>query len=319
MFFKKPKYWDKKRTSLLSILLLPFTVIIILSNVLKNLNNNSNKKSEKIFSLCVGNIYLGGTGKTPTTIKIYNLLKKINKSVVTAKKFNSSHLDEIKLLKNNTEFIADTSRKKIIKKATEKKFEVVVFDDGLQDRGIYYDLKAVCFDSKTWIGNGHLIPSGPLREKFNNLKKYELVFIKNVTKSENTNKIRMIKKVNSKIKVFNSYYKITNIRNFNRNNKYLIYSGIGHSDGFKDLLKIYKFKVTDHIIFPDHYFYKKDDFLKIFKTAKKLKAKIITTEKDYIKVPEVFRDKINVIKIDLIIKNQKKLIQFLKYKINEKN
>ena len=75
MNFKKPKFWDYKNPSLLSYLLLPLTIFIEINNLFLKLNKNKNKN--KIKSVCVGNIYVGGTGKTPTTIKIYKILKKL--------------------------------------------------------------------------------------------------------------------------------------------------------------------------------------------------------------------------------------------------
>ena len=59
---------------------------------------------------------------------------------------------------------------KILDKAKEKGFDLVIFDDGLQEKKIDYDIKFVCFDIKKWIGNGCLIPSGPLREKIKSIK-----------------------------------------------------------------------------------------------------------------------------------------------------
>ena len=126
--------------------------------------------------ICVGNIYLGGTGKTPTTLKLYQLLKDINYKVVNAKKYYFDQKDEYVLLKNKSNVISLRNRDEIIKHAIEKNYELVIFDDGLQEKKIDYDLKFVCFDSKNWIGNGLLIPSGPLREEINSLRKYDGVF-----------------------------------------------------------------------------------------------------------------------------------------------
>ena len=64
-----------------------------------------------------------------------------------------------------------------MKNAEEKKFEIAILDDGLQDKSIEYDLKIVCFNNINWIGNGLTIPAGPLRENIKNLKNYEHVFI----------------------------------------------------------------------------------------------------------------------------------------------
>ena len=85
MQFKKPLFWDYKKPNLISNILLPLTIPIEINNFL--LNKKINKRSDKVKTLCIGNIYLGGTGKTPTTISLYNILKKLNKNISTAKKF----------------------------------------------------------------------------------------------------------------------------------------------------------------------------------------------------------------------------------------
>tara|TARA_B100001057_G_scaffold327173_1_gene327448 strand:+ start:4779 stop:5732 length:954 start_codon:yes stop_codon:yes gene_type:complete len=317
MLFKKPNFWDQKKLSFFSILLLPFTIPIRLNNILKD--KSSKFSSNRIISLCVGNIYLGGTGKTPTTIKLYEIIKNINsKSIVTAKKSNIDHYDEINLLKSKTNFITAPSRKEILLKAIKRKTKVIIFDDGLQDKNIDYNLKIVCFDADRWIGNGQLIPSGPLREKIESLKKFDLVFIKNEN-FKNLQFNKTIKKINPSINIFYSKYKITNLNRFNLNKKYLIFSGVGDPTNFEKILKKKNFKIIKHLIFPDHYGYKKSDFLNIINKAIELNCKIITTEKDYMKVPKSFKNKINFIKINLIIKNQNKLTNILKSIINDKS
>ena len=68
MNLKKPSFWDLPKPNFLSYLLIPFSLPIILRNFLfKFIKKN---KSSNIKTICVGNIYLGGTGKTPLTIKI---------------------------------------------------------------------------------------------------------------------------------------------------------------------------------------------------------------------------------------------------------
>ena len=314
MIVKKPIFWDNNKPSLISFLLLPLTIPIRLSNFL--LKYSSKLKPQKIISICVGNIYLGGTGKTPTTIKLFEILNKLKKKAVTAKKFYKSHNDEVALLEKKTEFLTGKNRSEIINKAIKKNKEIIIFDDGLQDRNIDYNLKFVCFDSLNWIGNGHLLPSGPLREKLSSLKRFDAVFIKNIEK-KNYKIINIIKKINPKIKIFNSKYKINNLNKFNLNKKFIAFSGIGNPNNFKKLLEKHKFKIIDHINFPDHYKYNKSDISKIIKKATKLKAKIITTEKDYVKIPMVLHRKINFLDVDLMVDNKKELINFLELRINE--
>jgi len=313
MYLKKPSFWDKQ-ISILSYLLLPFTIFVTVNNFL-----NSKKKkylSKKLKTICVGNIYVGGTGKTPTTIKLYDLIKKI-KNTSTAKKYYLNQQDEEILLKRETKFLTASSRKSILKLAEKKNIEVLIFDDGLQDNQIDYNFKFVCFDGDLGIGNGLLLPAGPLRETINSIKKYDVVFIK---KGNNLNNlIKLIKKHNKKIKIFITDYKISKFSKFNRSKKYLIYSGIGNPHGFAKILKQNKVKIIDKIIFPDHHSYSNQDFNFILNKAKQNNAEIITTEKDYVKVPKELQKKIKFLKVNLIIHNEKKLIKFLKLNLNDKN
>jgi len=312
MIFKKPLFWDSKKQGIFSIILFPFTILTNINNFLLSISNK--KINNKIFSICVGNIYVGGTGKTPLAIKLYQILNKNHKGVVVGKKFYSSHTDEINLLKKKVNTLIKNKRSLIIQEAIKKNKKIIIFDDGLQDKALKYDLNFVCFDTLNWIGNGNLIPAGPLREKINSLKKFDAVFLKNISKPNNKI-IKIIKKINPKIKIFNTRYKILNFNNFSLKDKYLIFSGIGNPDSFFEILKINKFLIKDQFIFPDHYSYTEKDFLNIIETSKKLNTKIITTEKDFIKIPKRYQKKIKCLKVDLDINNQKKLINFINEKI----
>ena len=309
MKFKKPKFWDKKKPNLISIALLPFTLPVILNNFF--LNFKSKKKLNKIKTICIGNIYLGGTGKTPTTIKLYEILKKLNFNVVTAKKFYISQLDEIDILQKKTNFISSTKRKEIILKAEKNKNNIVLFDDGLQDRSISYDLNFVCFDADNFIGNGNLIPSGPLREKLNSLIKYDGVFFK-IDEGFPEDQIELVKKFNPNISIFETKYEIKNLSEFDLSSNYLIISGIGNPDSFKKILLKKNFKIIEEKVFPDHYEYTKKDLENIEDHAKKLNAKIITTEKDFVKLAKFDSNNIKFIELDLNVKNEESLINFLK-------
>ena len=316
MKFKKPKFWDLKKPNLLSYVLFPFTVLVRINNFF--LNNKRLFKSDKVKSLCIGNIYVGGTGKTPTVIKIYEMLDSLNYNVATAKKFYLSQKDEQIILNNKTKLITGKTRKKIIEKAEINEVKIVIFDDGLQDKDLDYDLKAVCFDSEKWIGNGHLLPSGPLRENLDSLKKYNMVFLKqNYSKLDEI--INLIKYYNPSITIFITEYKFKNLNKFNISDNYLIFSGIGNHDIFKKSILRENFKIVDEIIFPDHYEYSDNEIDNIISKAEKLNAKILTTEKDFVKIPEKYKKKINFIEIDLKIEDEDKLINFLKRKLNEKH
>jgi len=308
MKLKKPSFWDLTKPNFLSYLLIPFSLPIILRNFLFHFLKK--KKSSDIKTICVGNIYLGGTGKTPLTIKISQILKQEGIKVATIKKNYLNQKDEQLLLKQKTSLIIADSRKDAISQGIKEKYDILVFDDGLQETKIDFDIKLVCFKSKIWIGNGQLIPAGPMREKISSLKRFDAVFLNG--SSGNFEKIeKQIKNINLDIKIFKTFYKILNIQTFNLESKYLIFSGIGDPSSFRDILVKNKFNVTREMVFPDHYEYSLNDLKKIRNIAKNEKLKIITTEKDFMKIPQEFKKEINFLTIDLIIQNERELIKLL--------
>ena len=302
MILKKPKFWDLKKSNFLAYLLYPLTIFVKVSNIISSFVPK--KKFTEIKTICVGNLYVGGTGKTPITLILYNLLKKMDINSVTAKKFYNNQIDE----------------QQFLKKAIEMKSDMIIFDDGLQEKWIDYDIKFACFDSEKWIGNGHLIPSGPLREKIDNLKNYHGLFLKTVNEDANLDYIyKQIESINPKIEVFESSVEIRNIDKFDIDKNYVIFSGIGNPDSFRKLLLKNKFNIIEEIIFPDHYNYQDRDISKILIKASSKNAGVITTEKDFNKISQNFKDTINFLEIEMKIKDENKLIQFLKTKINEIN
>ena len=110
-----------------------------------------------------------------------------------------------------------------------------------------------------------------------------------------------------------------NTGKFDINKSYIIFSGIGDPDSFRKLLLKNKFKIIEEIIFPDHYNYKDKDILDILDKASDSNSGIITTEKDYKRISQNLKDNINFLEIDIKIKDEDKLIQFLQTKINEIN
>ena len=310
MKLKKPKFWDYQKPNLLSYFLLPLTLPIIINNFFLNLKKDIEKNS-KPKKICVGNIYIGGTAKTPLTIKIYQILNNLNVKTATIKKFYRNHYDEQKMLSEKTNLYCEKTRISALNKVIEDNVDVVIFDDGLQDKKINYNLKIVCFDSVKWIGNGFLIPAGPLREKINSVSKYDLAFLNGDEKHNSAFKL-LLKKYNTNIKIFESKYKAINIKQFNINDKYIIFSGIGNPENFKQTLVDNNIKITKEIIFPDHHNYTQKDIDHIRSEATKNNSKILTTEKDYMKIKSYKNDDIKHLKIELDIKNEDKLINYLK-------
>ena len=309
MNFKKPKFWDYKKPSFISYFLLPISFLLRLLNSLKSKISYATKFSE-IKIICVGNIYLGGTGKTSLSLKINDILKNKKIKSCFIKKHYKDQIDEQKILENSGKLIKATKREIAIKHAISEGYEVAILDDGLQDLSINYDLCFVCFNNINWIGNGLTIPSGPLRENINNLKKYKHVFLNgNLENLENIKKD--ILKINSEINIYIGKYIPENIKEFNMKDRYLAFSGIGNHKTFVSMLKSYDLNIVKDIEFPDHYKYSKNDIEKIISDSKNLECKIITTEKDFLRLQPKNYNEINFIKSKLEIQNEVEFLQSL--------
>ena len=305
MNLKKPKFWDSKKPNVIAYILFPLAFLIqfFISNSKKN-----NLKKFKIKTICVGNIYVGGTGKTSLSIKLNQLLMKEKIKSCFIKKFYNNQVDEQKLLKSKGKLFVSHKRIEAIKQAESENYDIAILDDGLQDNTIKYDLSFVCFNNINWIGNGMTIPSGPLREKVEKLKKYHHIFLNGNLENLDFLKKEVLK-INPQITIHVGKYKPVNMENFKKNENYLIFSGIGNHKTFLSMIKNYGLNVLKDMEFPDHYNYKSEDIEKIFNEAEKLNCKIITTEKDYFRLNNIYLNKILYIKTELQIIDEEKLLK----------
>ena len=311
MKFSKPKFWDKRgRISFFSILLLPLSLIAIIKNHYENSKIKKNLYDLK--TICVGNIYIGGTGKTPLVNNLAFHFKKKFKTFIIKKNY-PSHLDEKKLLETKHKVIFEKTREISITKAENEKAEMLIFDDGLQEKKINYDLKIVCFNSLKLDGNGLVIPAGPLRERLNSIKNYDIVLINGNLNKDSKIFINKVKKINPSIKIFTGKYVPKNHSKFKKK-KFIIFSGIGNPHTFSDTLKSLKIKFYGYEKFPDHYNYKESDLERLQSIAKLKNCELLTTEKDYFRIKKSFRKNINFLKVELSVDQEK---QFYKY-LNER-
>ncbi len=304
MKIKRPLYLDS--LNIISIFLLPFSAITYVVNLIKNI---SNKKRFKIKTICVGNIYLGGTGKTPLILKINKFINKKYKTVIIKKNYKDQK-DEQSILKKNGDLICLENRTDALKHAEKKNYDIALLDDGLQDKTINYDISIVCFNSSEAIGNSFLIPAGPLRERLNEIKNYDVVFLNG--EKNNIKFYKTLKKINKNLKIFNSKYMPTNLKSFNLKKKYLYFCGLGNPKEFEKTLLKYKFKIEEKFVFPDHYNFTNQDIKEIKKIAKEKKLDIVTSEKDYLRLNNFNKKNIKFLKVDLKIKNLSKFESYVK-------
>ena len=235
MKINKPKFWDNKNSKILPYLLLPLSLILIGVNLIKK-SITKKEKIKKIKTICVGNIYVGGTGKTSLSLKIHEMLNQKNIESCFIKKDYSNQIDEQKILENKGKLFKSKRRLNSLVDAVDQGYKVAIFDDGLQDYSIDYDIIFICFNDVNWIGNGFTIPSGPLREKFNNIKNYKNIFING--NMENLENIKnKIFEINPKAKIFVATYIPLNLNDFCKEDRYLVFSGIGNHRSFISMFK----------------------------------------------------------------------------------
>ncbi|MBD1168149.1 tetraacyldisaccharide 4'-kinase [Pelagibacterales bacterium SAG-MED06] len=293
----KPKFWETK--NFLSLIFFPFSIFTYLVNITKKF---SIKKNFEIKTICVGNIFLGGTGKTSLAIEINELLKKKFKTVFIKKNYENQS-DEINLLSNKGKIISSDDRESALLSAEKKKYKVAILDDGLQQKNINYELKIVCFNSEYALGNEYMLPAGPLRENLNEIKNYDLIFLNGEKKNKKL--LSKLKFINKNIKIFEGKYKPLNLKSFNLKKKYLMFCGIGNPHEFEQTLIKYKFNICKKIIYPDHHKLTNLDLKDLKDKANNEKLILITTEKDFFRLNKIERKNIKFLKIKLDINDKK--------------
>ena len=291
---------------------MPVSLIVIIKNYYEN--SKIKKNYYDLRTICVGNIYIGGTGKTVLASEIINSFYKKKYKKFIIKKSYTSHKDEKKLLELRHKVIFEKTRELSLSKAEQEKAQLVIFDDGLQEKTINYDLKIVCFNSLKLDGNGLVIPAGPLREKLNSIKDYDVALINGNVNKESKNFINKIKDINPNIKVFTGKYVPKDYSKLKKK-KFIIFSGIGNPHTFSDTLKRLKIKFYKYIKFPDHYEYKESDLLKLKELAKLKNCELLTTEKDYLRIKNSLKKNINFLKVELSIDNEKQFYKYLNQKL----
>ena len=306
MNFLKPKFWDVPKISFLATLLRPVAFLLKLLFFFKKFIVYSHKSSIPV--ICVGNIYLGGTGKTPLCIEIFSILKELNMNPAFIRKRYDSFRDEVYLQKAIGPVYENKKRINAIKEAEQNNSNIVILDDGFQDFSIKKEFSIICFNGKQLTGNGLTIPSGPLRENLSSLKRANCVVING---KKNINFENKIFNKNKDIKIFYTKYIPQNINEF-KNKKVVAFAGIGNPDNFFNLLEEYKIDIFKKIKFPDHYEYSNKELEDLKSHLDLSNTILLTTEKDYVRIDQENKKNINFLKIKLEIENRHHFINEIK-------
>lgn len=297
----KPKFWDGK--NLISLSLFPLSLIIQLIIFFKK--KFTKVSNFKIPIVCIGNIYVGGTGKTPLSILVSKELSKIGKKPAIIRKYYKDHEDEHSLIKENFNYlILNSNRIGAIQEAENKNFDIAILDDGFQDYKIKKNLSIICFNSN-FEGNGFVIPAGPLRENLSSIKNAQIMIING---DKNLKFEKKILDINNNIDIYYSEYKAINYDKFTQK-ELLVITGIGNPENFLKLLNDHNLKIAKKYIYPDHYNFSKEEVDNFINEAKKNNYQIICTEKDFHRIKVYGIKEINYLKVELVLEKKERLIK----------
>ncbi len=308
-----PHFWYQKN-SLAGDLLLPVSVIYFIARRFAKSKKTPQKFNAKI--ICIGNAVAGGSGKTPTALAVMKLLKRQKPDAriafistgfkgalrgplqVDLQKHDFIDVgDEALLLANYGTTIICKERLKAVEFADAQGFDYLILDDGLHDKSILKDVTFLVVDGKYGFGNGYVIPAGPLRDRldFATEGADHVIMI-----GEDKNRALEKLKYDTKKDFLVSRAFINNLSEGDKGQIYLAFAGIGYPKKFFDMLtNELGLVLADKVEFSDHHKYTDDDFNYLNELAEAQKAKLITTEKDLVKLPKDFAAKVDCIKIEL--------------------
>ncbi len=323
-------YSKFKHTPLMCALLAPSFFYNIGINIKNFLYEKNVLKEKKVNAkvICFGNLTTGGVGKTPIVIEVANQLSRENKVCVISRgykgKLSSKNANVIKdyekiiiedpilsgdepnlIAKNipNAMLITCADRVKAANYAIEKYgAEIIILDDGFTNRKLKKDVQILLFDAEKMVGNGKLLPAGPLREPLKEIKRGNKILLINKSAKEFELTEKIIKFFNYKsIEVCNvvpdAYINpITEEKISKKQKNIYAFCAIGQPDSFYNFLKK-DFNVLGVSTYSDHHQYKEADIKELEQNALSRGADaIITTEKDYVKI-----SKYNFSKIPLFV------------------
>ncbi len=254
--------------------------------------------------ISVGNITVGGTGKTPMVIWLCNFLreKNINCAVLTrGYKASADKNDEPAMLIKNcpgTAVIINPDRLAGALEAIKRhRAQVLIMDDGFQHRRLHRDIDIVTIDATLPFGYNKMLPAGLLREPVSALKRAHAAILTrcdSVSKDDLTKLTETVRRINPKIIVAQAVHEpvcaVTSDKDEIplaklKGKKAFALCGIANPDAFLSTISRLKAKLVGSKLYDDHHHYTAKDFGEIYREAQQSKAEmIVTTEKDYNKL-----------------------------------
>lgn len=303
--------------------------------------------------ISVGNLVLGGTGKTPLVHYIAKHLQQFNwKPAILSRGYKGSATSAINVVSDNTNILLDASiagdeprllaeklpgipvingkQRYITGRFAIDSFasDSLILDDGFQHMGLKRDLNLVLFSAQKLLGNGRVLPGGPLREPLTALKRADAFIIigGDMTSESNAAELnRFLKESHPEKPLYRGSYKPEQVLPgiFNGINESISlqdackmevygFCGIAGPESFKESLLKNKFNLTGFQSFNDHQDYSTDMITSLISVARSSGAKaLITTEKDLVKLHAIFPKDFNLLALPIILQMDEDFEQFL--------
>lgn len=317
-----PKFWDIQN-SFLSKLLKPFGSLYAFGTAYRI--RRAKPYQANIPVICVGNLSVGGTGKTPVCLAIAKELYKIKKSFFFLNHGYKSHLknvmvdlkthsaydvgDEAILLACYAPTVVDNQRARGAQLAIRRGAECIIMDDGFQNPSLIKTFSFVVIDGKKGFGNCCVMPAGPLREPvLKGLNRADAIVIAG---KDEWGVSFYLQRHNIDLPVFTGRFKPkAKFLSSLKNKDVLAFAGIGNPKKFFDLLKENNVNPVKTESYPDHYFYTRFDIEQLQKKANGLP--IVTTTKDAVKIPRDLLKDIHIADGEFVFDNPDEIRNLLK-------
>jgi tetraacyldisaccharide 4'-kinase len=314
---KAPKYWENGCGGLMSALLSPLGWLF---GVGTQMNQSAASPIQApVPVLCIGNAVVGGAGKTPIAIDIGKRLLDAGVNVhYLSRGYGGSeqgpHLvdpvsdkatrvgDEPLLLAQVAPTWISRDRVKGAIAMVEAGAKAILMDDGFQNPSLLKDISLCVIDGTYGIGNGRVMPAGPLREEFeHSLQKSNAIVIMG---TDRTGMVELIKETTPDIVLLKAQITAKPI-NFDIINRPIhAFAGIGHPDKFFNMLRELGCDVIKSTPFADHHIYEDTEVSLLVEAAKSDKALLLTTEKDYVRLDRKWHIVVKPISISLTWENE---------------
>ncbi|MEM0899800.1 MAG: tetraacyldisaccharide 4'-kinase [Pseudomonadota bacterium] len=248
--------------------------------------------------ICIGNVTVGGTGKTPTAIALAHAARKqgyapgivsrgyggIHKSahLVDAKNDAVRNVgDEALLLARVAPTVIGANRAKSAELLIENGCDFLLMDDGFQSQKLYFDYGLITIDARRGIGNGHCIPAGPLRAPLRDQMRMCDAVVRIGYGDAGDEVVRAAARAAKP--VMSATLKPANVREISQK-KVLAFAGIGDPQKFFDTLSTYGCWLSHAVPFGDHHMFTPADAQKLLTLADSEGLELVTTEKDHVRL-----------------------------------